>query len=685
MKTDYIAYCINEVANWLTPESEVQLPVVQRGFVWTVSQIERLWDSIFRGYPIGAMLLSREGENLMLLDGQQRATSIALGFYNPWEEDTDHIGNANNLPVVWIDVNPRKKTETQEFVFRVVTRSHPWGYQLQHNEKILSVPSRGAASTQYRKLFDERFYTKLLSTQRLPYDATCPIPLCFLLETARNNHDIKWLIEKCRKYIPEEFRTSGMIEGEKYFTMLESLVDSKDFSSLLGTIKDRVLTTMIPTIVLPEELLLDKTDTSPNESTLFVRLNSQGTKIEGEELMYSMFKAACPEVKNLVDCIGMNIIPPSRVITLTSRLILSTDSFVSGLSLAQFRKHVQDEGFIVKLKDKIGDDKFSPIKEIIQCAISILKYGNVPDVVVKNFIRESPNGFLLLMHWLLENKGVQIDETKKREIASRLYRNHWFGNDFDYFVRENWNKVSETDFWSDKYFDNLDWIRQYPLIKPEQMLSFLEQRLESPAENHDISPNMPDCSDIWQIWESSLPRPDNLTDEQYQDRVLGSWKNFLWKFLGSRDKSLILLAQRDYINLTFSDFNQLDDLEDTNTPWDWDHIYPNSWVYGQWYIDPRTRAWENRIGNFRAMSLTDNRSENNNLSPAERFDAPNVNFFICENDLKYWKKLDASHKNIKNDNEEYVLIHAKAIITRSVNIYESFLKMFRINSGTNLE
>ena len=113
MKTDYKQYSILEVANWLVPESEVQLPVIQRGFVWKVSQIERLWDSIFRGYPIGAMMLSQVGEKLMLIDGQQRATSIALGFYDPWEEEKNRIGNASNLPVVWIDVNPRKKTNKE--------------------------------------------------------------------------------------------------------------------------------------------------------------------------------------------------------------------------------------------------------------------------------------------------------------------------------------------------------------------------------------------------------------------------------------------------------------------------------------------------------------------------------------------------------------------------------------------
>lgn len=675
MKTDYKQYLLSEVANWLVPESEVQLPVVQRGFVWKVSQIERLWDSLFRGYPIGAIMLSREGQNLMLLDGQQRATSIALGFYNPWKEEKNQIGNANNLPVVWIDVNPRKKTDTQEYVFRVVTRSHPWGYQIQHNESILSVPARRDASAQYYELFGQSVYTnytKLLPTQRLPYDATCPIPLCLLLETAYNGHETGWLIDKCKEYIPNEYRTLGMVEDENYYSMLETT----DLLPIIKTVKEKVLPMKIPAIVLPEELLLDKSDTSPDESTLFVRLNSQGTKIEGEELMYSMFKAACPEVKELVDCLGMNIIPPSRVITLTSRLILSSENFVSGLSLAQFRKYVQDESFINKIRELIGDEINSPIKHKIECAIWILKYSNVPDVVVKKYIRESPNGFMLLLHWLLENDGVQIDETKRKEICSRLYRNHWFGNDFDFYVRENWNNVSEPDFWSDKYFVNNDWIRQHPLISPELLLSFLEQRAQNPSENHDISPNAPECSDIWQIWEASLPRPDNLTDEQYKDRILGAWRNFLWKLLSTRDKSLILLAQRDYINRTFTDFNQLEDLEDTNTPWDWDHIYPNSWVYGQWYIDPRTRAWENRIGNFRAMSLTDNRSENCYKSPAERFDAPNTDYFICENDLKYWSLLDEAHKYIKEDNAEYVLIHAKAIITRTINIYKNFLEEF---------
>jgi hypothetical protein len=670
MVTTIGSYYINEVAHWLNPESKVQLPVIQRGFVWKVSQIECLWDSIFRGYPIGSVMLSPVDDKLMLLDGQQRITSIALGFYNPWEKETQNIGNAINLPVIWIDVCPKQKTDTQEFVFRVVTRSHPWGYQLQHNANILSVSFRRKASEMYKKLYNPTayVYTKLLPTQRLPYDAYCPIPLCFLLEAVEKNKEASWLVEKCKKHIPEGYRTSYMSEDETYFSLLESI----DVSSIMAVGKDRVLQTKIPAVTLPEDLLIDKRDTSSDESTLFVRLNSQGTKIEGEELMYSMFKVVYPEAKELVDRLGMNMLPPSRVIALVARLVQSKKQYVANISLAQFRKYIQDSTFVEEMKDLVGDEDYSPIKEKITQAIEILRYGNVPDVVVKKFIRESSNGFMLLLHWLLENKGVVIDDQKKKIICARLYRNHWFG-DINYFTSKNWDSVCDTDFWDEKFYKNEEWIYQHPFVEPSTLENFLISRLDNSEEQHDITP---DDVEIWNVWANSLPRPVNLTEEEYYNRIQDGWRNFLWRLLGTRDKSLILLAQRDYINSTFKEFNQLEDLEDSNTPWDWDHIYPSSWVYRQWQIDPRTRLWEWRIGNFRAMLLTDNRSENNNLSPAERFEECNSDYFIKENDLEYWRQLDASHKYIKEDDKKHVIIHAKAIIIRSVNIYENFLKMF---------
>ena len=52
-------FSTNDIKNWLSANSDVQLPAVQRGFIWRPSQIEGLWDSLFRGYPIGALMLSK--------------------------------------------------------------------------------------------------------------------------------------------------------------------------------------------------------------------------------------------------------------------------------------------------------------------------------------------------------------------------------------------------------------------------------------------------------------------------------------------------------------------------------------------------------------------------------------------------------------------------------------------------
>ena len=54
---------LQEISNWQLQQDDstnsVELPSLQRGFVWKASQIESLWDSILRGYPIGAFLLSK--------------------------------------------------------------------------------------------------------------------------------------------------------------------------------------------------------------------------------------------------------------------------------------------------------------------------------------------------------------------------------------------------------------------------------------------------------------------------------------------------------------------------------------------------------------------------------------------------------------------------------------------------
>lgn len=100
---------LREIAAWQFPQLAhdmpntcppivAAIPSLQRGAVWKPQQVELLWDSILRGFPIGALVISEVLKNQQscsgkhgsgwatdnishrLLDGQQRCNAIALGF-----------------------------------------------------------------------------------------------------------------------------------------------------------------------------------------------------------------------------------------------------------------------------------------------------------------------------------------------------------------------------------------------------------------------------------------------------------------------------------------------------------------------------------------------------------------------------------------------------------------------------
>ena len=107
---------LRQIAAWQIPELlnsdasklpfVAKIPSLQRGAIWKAGQIELLWDSIFRGFPVGALVVSeylmgqksRRGayadpqesdwhskvRERHLIDGQQRCNAIALGYVDPF-------------------------------------------------------------------------------------------------------------------------------------------------------------------------------------------------------------------------------------------------------------------------------------------------------------------------------------------------------------------------------------------------------------------------------------------------------------------------------------------------------------------------------------------------------------------------------------------------------------------------
>ncbi|MBK9034697.1 MAG: DUF262 domain-containing protein [Myxococcales bacterium] len=135
---------------------EVRIPVFQRPLNWDVADVVALFDSIYRGYPIGSLLLRRAaaaagpfqlgplqlfGEEtthaLWVVDGQQRLTSLAAGlgrqdapsskpvstdpyaiFFDPATEVFSGPRADGQIPSTWVPV-PRllSASDLSEWVF----------------------------------------------------------------------------------------------------------------------------------------------------------------------------------------------------------------------------------------------------------------------------------------------------------------------------------------------------------------------------------------------------------------------------------------------------------------------------------------------------------------------------------------------------------------------------------------
>lgn len=675
-------YSLKEIAQWqqdsLASASTIKLPSLQRGFVWKPNQIEALWDSIFRGYPIGAILMSiDEHKNRFLLDGQQRCTSIALGHINPYSDNKNFFLSLKDYkPSIWIDLAPEKNTEGQKFVFRCLTKSHPWGYQLRDNSAALSMSNRRNALAFFNPSTES--YLDLTSKDISPWDVYFPIPLSFVLEININETTNFELFknELIQKALALKIKTQHSNNEFVDYTLLNRGDFDENLKNIyIGYCNYKNLS--LPEIAVNASLLKeDDSDTDEGQDpSLFVRLNSAGTRISGEELIYSVYKAKFPEIKDLVENIGASYIAPSKIISLFSRLIISEQSnysnFQKDLSIQNFRNKITEVDFQEKLKNYIGNEKDSSAKNLIDSALTILSKGqsDFPVVLLKQLMVSNFDLLFVLINYLNKYYSKNFNDEERNEIASSYVWILWFSKDsknaiiklYDYLFSK-----TENHTWSAATKKLITANLVLPVINPELIKNQLTEI---------VIKNKKQYNDFNATRNMFLPKIKEqlFYDDQNEFIFNENWSLFVEKIYNN--KSMLIYAQKEYINTKFKEFNQFENLDDTNRPWDWDHIYPDSWVYRKEGINILVRKWVNCIGNLRALSYDDNRSENNHLSPKERFenDTKKSESFISQDNLAQWNEMDQDFGRIKENEPKKTEIFLNAIICRMIDIYQEWL------------
>jgi hypothetical protein len=181
------------------------------------------------------------------------------------------------------------------------------------------------------------------------------------------------------------------------------------------------------------------------------------------------------------------------------------------------------------------------------------------------------------------------------------------------------------------------------------------------------------------------------------------------------EKELLLYAQRHRLVEWFSDFDPtlLDQLDDFDRPWDYDHIMPSHYVSGKHNFPPLIRDLHGTIGNLRAWPLELNRSDGSEV-PRQKLELPkdreleskyNLNdgaarreaSIIDEENWFQWMKASPDRQD-QRISERYLSLDYKnecsdkcrrflvtAIMTRCVFIYRRWYEDLRIDRLFKIE
>jgi len=587
-----LSYTLKEVANW-KDNQRVTIPALQRGLVWKPKQVEMLWDSILRGFPIGSFVItgSQGSQNQLvnqssnseyfLLDGQQRYNAIALGF-----TPTDECSRS----VLWLDLLPSAKTNSsRKYWVKVTTSSHPWGYANDDNCSILTWSRcRDAIKEFYPDADPNRIKLQDIKlTRAYPVESGLPVPLSGLIKIWLSNREL------------ESFSNQVLANlGPK-----EHLLKESDGKSLTENIKQiweamHVLVNYrITANVLDNRTIADEDgkqiDNTSSLEHLFTRLNTLGSPISPYDLRYSAIKAYWSTIKEKNDLLAGQYMPASHLAILAFRLVLtklSLETSPSECKLAEvpsitlIRKIASEKGAqkvaIEKIYHESSDLSLQRILEKVED--KLVKQG-LPPVLRTSIALNSPDVFILLMYMASRNI---LDGFDVIGLATWI---HWLS------VGGNKKKVVDAILSSLQVSGSVSTVE---VIKRSLVSSVNKGWLLNPIEA---------TSDNFDFPKSSFN--NGWSFAQFEGKT---WKP-LYDAI-AYNKELLIYSERRYFSEKFSyDPAQTDFLKDHNRPWDYDHIIPQAWMskqgvqFGEWKSLCLGWLWNN--GNFAAIPFFINRSK----------------------------------------------------------------------------
>lgn len=524
---------------------------IQRGLVWSPKQIGLLWDSILHEIPIGTIMLLKNGDEELVLDGQQRLNAISRGFGEYLQDNPDSV--------IWVNF-----TKDKSFTLMVTTISHPWGYNDNEDcSKLRAIEQRNAIKEFLGEGVDEWtiYNNDALSLKSTwPFKAELPIPLQVLLEAAKS--DSSHFEECANKLYKEHFSNaySRKIDHEELHEALHSLENC-----MRNALNYKISATIID---------LKSMETI---ETLFNRINKGGTPISEDDLAYSTIKAYFPFIKDKDYEVSL-FINPAKLSRMVFRII-ETDAqnknsgFANHFSLERIREKGSNKEYVQKISDF-----YDELPYLLKQVDDAFTHSKIPDVLKARIADQSTDLYMLMLYI----KYHQFNEIDDGFLCGLVFYIHWFARDISICVNLCYQYMSNHDEKPDAIrlalahavnISNLT-----PLITPDEFGKIL--KIEADDK-----------------WTPSLSQ----------------W-NELWDCVCT-NKEMLLYFQRGYLSECFRNYKPLNlkMWNEHNTPWDYDHIIPQNW-FGNYSEHNRyarfcRNYWLNNIGNIAAIPFETNRSK----------------------------------------------------------------------------
>ena len=645
------------------------IPSLQRGAVWEPQQIEMLWDSIFRGFPFGSIVLSKRIENqedksslinpstkskvsYHLLDGQQRCNAIAWGFANPWRD------NVSADQILWLDLNhgQRLTKTSKKFLFRVTTKAHPWGFSSNEQSTQLSVQ-------QIRESVGEK-EIRPDTKSHIPFDAGCPIPLCYLFEHFDgNNLNLNNILEA--------MKNDNCPAADKLSKKLNS-IPKINIETIEQGLK-KACGASVNYLLAPE--ISDANESIDAIEQIFIRLNRQGTPLDPEELAYSMIKAHWPEIEQTISAIKLKHTTDARLVYMLLRAKRTQDKLASELSVDQIRLIFKGNYKEINKETVESYFKGASVARSLEWIDNNLVYDDSRKYGMPKYLRSSIawSSKQVFTWWLvLAEKPEYHDLSAKPEIARKIIwlslAIHWFGEDKEACV----NAILEAGKDDPENLLNFD----VKKLNTDGKKRLIRKPLAPESFDEAIKLSLETSEDHLKKWVSFWHGIVKLNAGGYENKQDEMIEEGLF-FERLKDlREMLVYTQREYIEDKFQDFDPSNKLmwKGYNRPWDYDHILPSNKLNAQGSSSSIgeyhkvCKAWQQSIGNLVAVDFSFNREAQDTLSASDKYKSRNELFASFDQEALSAFDLELESTKDFNASRDFVL----ACYKRMKNIYSEW-------------